>query len=143
MQQKILFFSCMALFSLCACAAPTAITQPTTQAGIAIERASAPTSVQECPSPDSTVDFAPQFFGKGLGQSPVWAVFSDNGRIPMSMITNRPQTEHGASIKLLLIVERTLTDIVTVEGNNLQTGEPLWFIVNGEQATTTLRLDPE
>lgn len=143
MQNRAAFVLYVLLLCLSACANQSAVLQPTSQAVANVEQAVVPTSVSQCPNPDTTVDFAPQFFAPGLGQSPTWAVFSNNGLVSLGDTDQSQPMEHGLPIKLLWTIERTQTETVTISGRNVQTGELLWFMVNGQQATTSVVLDPQ
>ena len=142
MGSKARLVLCVAFLTLSACATQPVVLQATPQA-VTSQTQPAATTPSQCPSPDTTVDFAPQFFAPGLGQSPTWAVFSNNGRVALGKFDQSQQMEHGFPVKVLWTIERAQTQPVTISGKNRETGEPLWFMINGQQAATSATLDPQ
>ena len=151
---KIIFYAVLAL-SLWACATfqpgPAAATKapatrstpqvfaPVIQPGLP---ASTP-SAQACPAPSHTIDIAPQYFGRGVGESPVWAITGGSELVwSMADIRVGAHTEHGYQHKVLWVIEKAYRGIVSLRGGNLENGELLWFQIEGEEPTTNPVLDP-
>lgn len=98
---------------------------------------------QDCQPPSTTVDIAPQHYGRAAGKSPVWAIINRPKLVfSMSEIKEGPKTEHGYQHKVLWVVEKTYSGKVELEGGNLEDGTPLWFKIGGEYPTTNPIIDP-
>ena len=79
-------------------------------------------------------------YGKAIGKSPVWAIFSkDEPIINLSDYKYAEKKVYGTAVKLLWVVESASSN-VTITGVSSD-GTPLWFSINGFQDSKQPVLD--
>lgn len=95
-------------------------------------------SAASCQGP-ARREIAP-YFAAAVGGSPAW-VIGDVGDTP-SYVTGPPGALVAPQKKVLWAIEPGHDAPVTLRGQNLADGSPLWFEPGSDAPTTTLILDP-
>jgi len=94
-------------------------------------------------------DFAPDYFGPGVGDSPVWVSgFAGPHATVHIQDTTWGYTQYGWSVPIFVVLELGYTGLVRLQGRNLGTGLPIQFRVTyktdpSQRPATSVVLDPK
>ncbi len=90
----------------------------------------------DCPSGAEPIELSDRF-APGVGGGPVWAVSIDKHGINLGDFGSASAwPPYGYPVKILWVLKESYSGKVHMTGKNLHTGEPLWFEIGGEPATT-------
>lgn len=111
-------------------------------------------ALASCPMPTgSVIPAAAGYFTEwGLGAAPVWLIGWGNApaalqpQYPTAGVTsigsNFVQTPYGWGMRAIWAIAGGWTEPVTLHGNRLEDGAPVWFGIVGQEPTTSPVLDP-
>lgn len=98
---------------------------------------------QDCPPGPRPQDVASEYFGPGVGDSPVWAIGFGGPQATLSITLDEQWDQYGWQRKVLWIVESIYMGTISIYGGSLTDNSPIWFKyeAQGYELSTQLLLD--